>query len=197
MLTEHATNNVSRDNYFLLLTPTTHLILPNEQLSSHFETTQRWKPRLLTCISPRQNRGILSDSQWQIFHKVTFLIKTFWLAEWLYRRVHTWQWPSLQILSCTLTRIGFRQTAGRLAAEKTIKWKMMFAEGTCENIPFRLITTKRLSSLNRSPKTPSGYHVNQMWLRAPCAFHQCKCHARPCKWSFLGRVSDLLSVVFC
>ncbi len=85
---------------------------------------------------------------------------------------------------------------GDLQQRKTVKWKMMFAEGTCENIPFRLITTKRLSSLNRSPKTPSGYHVNQMWLRAPCAFHQCKCHARPCKLSFLGRVSDLLSVVF-
>lgn len=77
-----------------------------------------------------------------------FLIKTFcWLAEWLCRRVHTWQWPSLQILSCTLTRIVYRKTAGRLAAEKTAKWKMMFAEGTCENIPFGFITTKRLSSL--------------------------------------------------
>ncbi len=116
-----------------------------------------------------------------------FLIKTFcWLAEWLCRRVHTWQWPSLQILSCTLTRIGYRKTAGRLAAEKTAKWKMMFAEGTCENISFGFITTKRLSSLNRSPKRPSGYQVNQMWLRAPCVFHQCKCHAGPCKWFFWG-----------
>lgn len=64
----------------------------------------------------------------------------------------------------------YRKTAVRLTAKKRAKWKMMFAQATCENIPFGFIITERLSSLNKSPKRPSGYHVIKSDSKHPVFF---------------------------